>query len=524
MKRFGSGYEILMTRPVHKQARVRWLVHVRIDAKTLLGDPGYDGSLPSDTVWLKTRRPLHSPQLALYELALSHRSVGSKHVIDLEDVDRSLRTTAQGGQVRLLSVGEEVHLGKTTIVPHRAGRTLGGSVWRISSGEHTVVYAPDFSPRNESAVDRCVLPSEGAGGVFGRAALLVTAAYPQCADAVRAIERSRPPSLPLPLTLPHAAAAAAAAAVAAHDGDGAGASSSSSFSSSSSSSSAVVGREGTLMPAEGGSHLDTVPYVPEYVRDQDLSRQVRRVLRRGGDVLFPVESASRAVEILRRLHGDWDGTYSLVALGRLAKHAIRYAALHLECAARSLADRFNDSRQNPFLLPQVKHVATAEGLKSVPRPMVVVSSWPSLDRGAGHRFLPAMLPNPASCIFLTEPPRPGTTAAALATMPRPSELVFLRRFRRRRTAQELEEHKAVAAREAAALENREKKERAERALQRSLDAAGTEAGDGDDGNAAGVATMQDGNESGSGAGTVGGRSSKPGPGRDGAIGRGPGRF
>lgn len=110
--------------------------------------------------------------------------------MSLEDVDRCLRTTAQGGPVRLLSVGEEVRCGASTLVPHRAGRTLGGCVWRITAGEHTVVYAPDFSPRNESAVDRCVLPSEGAGGLFGRAALVITAAFPRCSDAVAAIQQA----------------------------------------------------------------------------------------------------------------------------------------------------------------------------------------------------------------------------------------------------------------------------------------------------------------------------------------------
>lgn len=256
--------------------------------------------------------------------------------------------------------------------------------------------------------------------------------------------------------------------------------------------------------------------MPSLVRDIDLASSVRRVLRRGGDALVPLETASRGVEVLRRLHEDWDGRYSLVALGRLSKHATRYAALHLECAARDLANQFNETRKNPFALPQVRHVASVEELKNVPRPMAIVASWPSLDRGSAHRLLPAILPNPASCIFLAEPPRPGTTAAVLATLPRPAELVMLRRFRRRRTPREQEEHRAEMARARAAREAAATREAAERALQSSLNAADAE---GDTGEGQAGKGAREGASSGAGSSGSGAAA-----GSAGAPSRGPGRY
>jgi cleavage and polyadenylation specificity factor subunit 2 len=77
-----------------------------------------------------------------------------------------------------------------------------------------------------------------------------------------------------------------------------------------------------------------------------------RTLREDGDVLMPVDSSGRALELLMFLDSYWNTnkltTYSIAFLTNVSYNVIEFAKSQLEWMSDNVMRAFDYSRENPF--------------------------------------------------------------------------------------------------------------------------------------------------------------------------------
>lgn len=135
-------------------------------------------------------------------------------------------------------------------------------------------------------------------------------------------------------------------------------------------------------------------------RDPDLIHAVLDCLRKGGDVLIPVDSCSRVLEILLVLDEEWtknqlQKSYELVFVTRISS-VVDMASSHVEWTSRRLQGQMDDSSKpgamNPLRFSQVAIVdsfedafATANPAFQTRPPRVILCSGVDLERSSFSR-------------------------------------------------------------------------------------------------------------------------------------------
>lgn len=188
------------------------------------------------------------------------------------------------------------------ITPYPAGRTLGGSVWRIVKDTEEIVYAVDFNHKSERHLASATLDQ------FRRPSLLITDAY-----------------------------------------------------------------NGLALPS------------PRRTREAELADEIFKALKGDGNVLIPVDTAGRALELLIFLEQLWAEerfkSYALAFMSNISANTLEIARSMLEWMSASIMEAFDTRRDNPFSLVHVRPCNDAEELSQVPGPRVVLASLGSLDTG-----------------------------------------------------------------------------------------------------------------------------------------------
>ena len=113
--------------------------------------------------------PVHKMgQMFMYDHYLSRRAFAEFDLFDLDDVDAAFAA------VKPLRYSQQAVLqGRAagiTVVPHAAGHTLGGTVWRIAKDAEEIVYAVDYNHRRERHLNGTTLDE------LRRPTLLITSA------------------------------------------------------------------------------------------------------------------------------------------------------------------------------------------------------------------------------------------------------------------------------------------------------------------------------------------------------------
>ncbi|CAL4981339.1 unnamed protein product [Urochloa decumbens] len=134
------------------------------------------GALPYALKHLGLSAPVYASEpvfrlglLTMYDHFVSRRKVSDFDLFTLDDIDAAFKNvvTLKYFQNYLLNdKGEGI-----VIIPHVAGHSLGGTVWKITKDGEDIVYAVDFNHRKERHLKATVL------GSFARPAVLITDAY-----------------------------------------------------------------------------------------------------------------------------------------------------------------------------------------------------------------------------------------------------------------------------------------------------------------------------------------------------------
>jgi Cft2 family RNA processing exonuclease len=160
---------------------------------------------------------------------------------------------------------------------------------------------------------------------------------------------------------------------------------------------------------------------PSQKKEADLWAVVVETLRAGGDVLMPVDSAGRCLELLLAAeeywaaHPDIASLYPIAFAQHVGIHTIEFARSLVEWMSDAIVTAFDSRRENPFRFRYVQVVHELDQVEALPSPKVVMTPLPSLDFGFSRiLFLQRVAKDPRALILMSDRPESGTFAFRLA--------------------------------------------------------------------------------------------------------------
>ncbi|XP_052209031.1 cleavage and polyadenylation specificity factor subunit 2 isoform X2 [Diospyros lotus] len=158
-------------------------------------------------------------------------------------------------------------------------------------------------------------------------------------------------------------------------------------------------------------------------RDQEFLDVILKTLRAEGNVLLPVDTAGRVLELLLILEQYWAQnhlTYPIFFLNYVASSTIDYVKSFLEWMSDTIAKSFEHTRDNAFLLKHITLLINKSDLEKVPdSPKIVLASMASLEAGSSHDIFVEWAADAKNLVLFTERGQFGTLARMLQADPPP---------------------------------------------------------------------------------------------------------
>ncbi|KAJ2452527.1 hypothetical protein EV183_002900 [Coemansia sp. RSA 2336] len=247
--------------------------------------------------------------------------------------------------------------GHIVVTAYAAGHTIGGTIWTISNGAETVLYATDFNHTREEHLRRSSV-MDGTEGMLNRRlvrpTLLITSSYNALHDVA-----------------------------------------------------------------------------PRRARIDSFLDSVGAVVRRGGNVLIPVDSAARVLEIAYILNEWWPrersrrDTHALCLLGTCSRKIRSFAQSLVGWMAPSVEGHMSDRDTKPFDLRYVSILQSMDDLhrrlrgdtrsRGRPRRAVVLAPMDTLDMGFSQELLLRWAGDKKNAVILPQRGPPGSLARSLFT-------------------------------------------------------------------------------------------------------------
>lgn len=159
---------------------------------------------------------------------------------------------------------------------------------------------------------------------------------------------------------------------------------------------------------------------PLATKNTDLVSHITTVIQQGGDVLIPVDSAGRVIELAIQLTDAWTANpslskASLVVLNEFALRTFEFARSMIEWMSDEVVRRFDISRDNLFDFKKkpLRLCQTRSELDKVPSPKVVLASSPSLEYGFARDLFVEWCVIPRNAVVLVDQPEIGSLYAHL---------------------------------------------------------------------------------------------------------------
>ncbi|KAJ8554425.1 hypothetical protein K7X08_025103 [Anisodus acutangulus] len=146
-------------------------------------------------------------------------------------------------------------------------------------------------------------------------------------------------------------------------------------------------------------------------RDQEFLDAIEKTVNVGGNVLLPVDTAGRVLELILTLEQHWAQkqlSTPIYFLSYVSSSTIDYVKSFLEWMSDSIAKSFEHTRDNAFLLRKIKLVINKSALEEAPGPKVVMASMASLEAGFPHDLFVEWAADPKNLVMFTERGQFGT--------------------------------------------------------------------------------------------------------------------
>jgi Cft2 family RNA processing exonuclease len=190
---------------------------------------------------------------------------------------------------------------------------------------------------------------------------------------------------------------------------------------------------------------------PRSHMESALLDTIMTTLRRDGNVLMPVDTAGRVLELLLIVERHWSElklTYPLVFLSTMAYNTLEFAKSQLEWMNDELTRLLGHSKDNAFVLKHVVVCSSTAQLKKMkfPKgvPKLVLATLPSLEAGPARELFAQWAGDERNTILFPTEPEVGSLAEKVLGMRRGGEMQLLMGKRVQLEGEELEKHKKRA--------------------------------------------------------------------------------
>jgi cleavage and polyadenylation specificity factor subunit 2 len=156
------------------------------------------------------------------------------------------------------------------------------------------------------------------------------------------------------------------------------------------------------------------------LRDAELLETILSTLRNHGNVLIPIDTASRVLELALLLDQHWAFQklpYPVVLLTNVSYNTIEFAKSMLEWMSETVMKAFDAKRENPFDFRYISLIHSIEELEKIPEAKVVLASTTSLETGWSRELFGRWCQSEKNTIIFTERAIPGSLAYSLIKNP-----------------------------------------------------------------------------------------------------------
>ncbi|XWS48451.1 hypothetical protein CRYUN_Cryun13aG0078100 [Craigia yunnanensis] len=169
--------------------------------------------------------------------------------------------------------------------------------------------------------------------------------------------------------------------------------------------------------------LNNQPPKQQKQRDKDFVDTISKTLEAGGNVLLPVDTAGRVLELLLVLEEHWSlksFNFPIFFLTCVASSTMDYVKSFLEWMSDAIAKSFETSRDNAFLLKHVTLLISKNELVKAPDgPKIVLASMAILEAGFSHDIFVQWAADVKNLVLFTERGQFGTLTRVLQADPPP---------------------------------------------------------------------------------------------------------
>lgn len=156
----------------------------------------------------------------------------------------------------------------------------------------------------------------------------------------------------------------------------------------------------------------------------ELFEPILGALRRGGNVLVPVDTAGRVVELGLLFDEAWTQrkvtNYPIAILHYVAFNTFDFARSMIEWMSDNVSNKFDLNRENPFHFKNVHLCHSRAEVDALPSPKVVLASSPSLETGFSQELFLDWASNEDNMIMLVDRVETGTLAWELSRIETPT--------------------------------------------------------------------------------------------------------
>jgi cleavage and polyadenylation specificity factor subunit 2 len=175
----------------------------------------------------------------------------------------------------------------------------------------------------------------------------------------------------------------------------------------------------TLLITDSLNALNT--QLPRRQRDSRLYESIIAAMEKGGNVLIPVDSAARVLELLVVLDQHWQyyrHPYHLIMLSNVSRNTVEFAKSNLEWMSDVISKNFFTTRENAFALDKVNMCHSIEEIYSFQGPKLVLSTMSSLLTGFALELFIQWSNDSRNSVIFVDRSFPNTPARRLMENPK----------------------------------------------------------------------------------------------------------
>jgi len=150
----------------------------------------------------------------------------------------------------------------------------------------------------------------------------------------------------------------------------------------------------------------------------EVCEEALSTLRQGGDVLIPIDTAGRVLELALGFEQFWSSeklgsSYAVALIEHVSFNTIDFAKSMMEWMSDAIINKFDTTRENPFHLKHIHLCHSRSELSGLTSPKVILASLASLECGFSRELIVEMASNKKNKLILVDRLEPNTLAHTL---------------------------------------------------------------------------------------------------------------